>query len=160
MFTKTAPALYRGSRADTAADVCPANSRINIVQQVRRLRAVVASSALSGFCFTVSGLLGIHASGAMDAVTPLIIGSFFSLTGVFFGAYAVGASGRVIGYLRGSEELIYFLGDKVSDLHLKVISLSLRASMKDALGAGESEDERWAEGCSSSDAIKINRFRH
>ena len=152
MTIETAPALYR--REDAAGTAHEAKvSRIDISQQVRRQRAAIASSALAGSCFTIAAVLGFAAyTGGGDPVPPLVIGSFFSLSGVFFGAYAVGVSGRVLGYLQGSEELIFFLAAKITGLKKKVTSLSLRLSLREGAGL---EGEAVGEGSGAPTAAIV-----
>lgn len=161
MTTKTAPALCRESRAGTAADACPAirDVRIDTAQQVRRQRAAVVSSFLSGASLMAAAGFWIAAyATTKDAMPPLVMGSFIGLAGALFGAYAVGVSGRLLDCVRSYAGLIYFLGDKVLRLDEIIIGLRLRESVRNAQDlAGESEDELWNEGCSSSDVIQIKR---
>ncbi len=128
LFTKTAPALYRGKTRASETAACP--DRIDTAQQVRRQRAAVVSSFLSGASLMAAAGFWIAAyATTKDAVPPLVMGSFIGLAGALFGAYAVGVSGRLLAYLQGSEELIYHLGDKVLDLDNIIIGLRLRASI-------------------------------
>lgn len=163
MTIETAPALYRESRAGAAADACPAirDVRIDTAQQARRQRAAVVSSFFSGASLMAAAGFWITAyATTKDAVPPLVIGSFIGLAGAVLGVHSVGVSGRLIGYLRGSEELIYFLGDKVLRLDEIIIGLRLRESVRNAQDlAGEADDGRWDNDCpSSAEIIPINKL--
>jgi hypothetical protein len=132
-------------------------SRTDITRQRRRIYAIAATSVLCGVSFTVAPILAIASYQAVDAsAVSLLIGAAFALlAGSIFGSYFVSAIGRLTHYIQGSEDLIIHMGDKIQDLNVKNTTLALRASMKDAQIAGESEDERWNDGCSSSDVIPL-----
>ena len=162
MFTKTAAALYReGGTGEDETAACAAHAeRVNIVQQVRRARTAVVCASISGGCFTSSAVI-VWAAYLVDrgAAQLLLTGGGFCLSGLFFIAYAIGVASRLLGYLHRSEELIHDLGDRVLQMDSIIIGLRLRLSLRAPQRAGESEDERWNEGCSSSDVIPFNK-RH
>lgn len=96
-----------GGKRDASGQTQTTTGRIDIAKQVRQLRGIVACSFLSGVTVGIASLLGAAAyMTSKDPVPPLVMGGFFTVTGLFFGALAVGIAKRLHAYIYNSELII------------------------------------------------------